>query len=325
MYPFVVGRYTRIEGTLAGGSMVQELVPMQRYVNRYFAYFDKNLREASHTRIIVADHSGVDMEALADWNRDFITARAIDESSLHLINTPLFTGAAPSMAAQLQADMKQDSGQNQFNRGETAGGVTAASAISALQEAGGKVSRMRTTAFQDWFRDVVEQIVWVVAERYTPEHARLITGTTQPPRMAEVDAGTMYGEGGGKRKGARALPPPPYHVQIQVQRLNPLRLQAGNDILLQAAQMCMQAGQTIPFSVLFELLNVDGKDRVRELVMITDGVTKTIQGLQGQLQQAGQVIQQQGEAINNLRQALRGQAGGSVQSSQESLSANPLS
>jgi hypothetical protein len=301
-YPFVFNVFNRIEGAPVGYGMVQELAPMQRYVNRYYHYFDKNMREASHTRIMVAEHSGVDMQALADWNRDVITARSIDEGSLHLINTPLFTGAAPQIAGQLQADMKQDSGQNQFNRGETGGGVTAASAISALQEAGGKVSRMRTTQFQGFFKEIVEQTIWLIAQYYDQEHTLLLTGASGHARMTRTDARAIYGVD-VPMKGE--LPPPPYNVQIQINRLNPMRVQAQNDTLLQTAQMCMQAGQVVPFTVLFEMLNLDGKDRVRELVQITDQTTQMIQQLQGQLQQSMQMNEQLSTAVTNLQGQVR--------------------
>jgi hypothetical protein len=301
-YPFVFSAFNRIEGMPVGYGMVQELAPMQRYVNRYYHYFDKNMREAAHTRILVAESAGIDMQALTDWNRDVITGRSIDDGSLHLINTPLFTGAAPSIAGQLQADMKQDSGQNQFNRGETGGGVTAASAISALQEAGGKVSRMRTTQFQGFFKEIVEQTIWLIAQYYDAEHTFLLTGNNGQLRMTQTDAAAIYGTD-VPMKGE--LPPPPFSVQIQVNRTNPMRIQAQNETLMQAAQMCMQAGQVVPFTLLFELLNLDGKDRVRELVQVTDQTTQMIQQLQGQLQQAMEMNGQLNQAVGNLQQQIR--------------------
>ena len=106
------------------------------------------------------------------------------------------------------------------------------------------------------------------------------------------------------------LPPPPFNVQIQIQRTNPMRLQAQNDILLQAAQMCMQAGQVIPFTVLFEMLNVDGKDRLREMIGIADATTRMIHGLQGQLEQAMGMNEQLNQAVTNLQQQLRQSARG---------------
>ncbi|GHU73073.1 hypothetical protein AGMMS49992_10510 [Clostridia bacterium] len=48
------GVSNRIGGLAAGYGMVQELASVQRYVNRYYHYFDKNIREAAHTRILVA-------------------------------------------------------------------------------------------------------------------------------------------------------------------------------------------------------------------------------------------------------------------------------
>ena len=57
--------------------------------------------------------------------------------------------------------MKEESGQNQSNRGEGGKGVTAASAIVALQEAGSKRSRNLISHFYDCFFEVV----WLMASR----------------------------------------------------------------------------------------------------------------------------------------------------------------
>ena len=43
------------------------------------------------------------------------------------------------------AELKEVSGANDFNRGNSTGGVTAASAIMALQEAGNKLARAMVT------------------------------------------------------------------------------------------------------------------------------------------------------------------------------------
>lgn len=295
MYPFVVDAFTPIEGTPVGDGMVQELAPMMRYINRYASYIDMNLRMASKGRLLVNRNAGIDKEALLDWENDIVEGDRIDSSALQWMQTTPFTSMVTAQMLQLQNDIKQDSGQNQFTRGETAGGVTAASAISALQEAGGKMTRMRTNALNSGFREIVEQIMWLVSQFYDKGRVLFVTGRKEG-ESREVDASPEHLFG---RKSKGTLPPPPYTVQVQVQRRNPLRQQAQNELFMQAYSMSAQAGQVFPLSVLFELLQVDGKDKILPVLRQNDALTQQMQ----QLAQQNEMLTQQN---TELQQSVAG-------------------
>lgn len=295
MYPFVVDAFTPIEGIPVGDGMVQELAPMMRYINRYASYIDMNLRMASKGRLLVNRNAGIDKEALIDWENDIVEGDRIDASALQWMQTTPFTSMVTAQMLQLQNDIKQDSGQNQFTRGETAGGVTAASAISALQEAGGKMTRMRTNALNSGFREIVEQIMWLVSQFYDKGRVLFVTGRKEG-ESREVDASPEHLFG---RESKGTIPPPPYTVQVQVQRRNPLRQQAQNELFMQAYSMSAQAGQIFPLSVLFELLQVDGKDKILPVLRQSDALTQQMQ----QLAQQNQMLTQQNA---ELQQSVTG-------------------
>lgn len=221
---------------------------MMRYVNRYFSYIDTNLRMASKGRLLVDRSAGIDKDALLNWENDVIEGDRIDAGALKWMQSAPLTNLATLQLGQLEADIKQDSGQNQFSRGETVGGVTAASAISALQEAGGKITRLRTGALNRGFARIVEQILWLIGQFYSEGRMLFVTG-----REIDASPARLLGEGRAE---------PPYAVRVQVQRRNPLRQQAQNELFLQAYQMAAEAGQPIPLSALFELLQADGKERI---------------------------------------------------------------
>lgn len=319
MYPFVVDAFTPIEGLPVGDGMVQELAPMMRYINRYASYIDMNLRMASKGRLLVDRAAGLDKEALLDWETDVIEGDRIDASAIQWLQTTPFTSMVTGQMLQLQNDIKQDSGQNQFTRGETAGGVTAASAISALQEAGGKMTRMRTNALNSGFREIVEQVMWLISQFYDKKRALYVTGHKDGSER-EVDASPEHLFG---KRDKGTLPPPPYTVQVQVQRRNPLRQQAQNELFMQAYSMSAQAGQIFPLSVLFELLQVDGKDKILPVLRQTDAITQQMQQLAQQnemLTQQNAQLQQSVAGLEELNgqyaQQMRGGASGMYPSEQ---------
>lgn len=291
LYPFVVDVFTPIEGLPVGDGMIQELASMMRYINRYAAYIDMNLRMSSKGRLLVDRSAGIDKDALTDWNKDVIEGNRVDPSALQWLQTAPFTGMVTGQMLQLQTDLKQDSGQNQFTRGETAGGVTAASAISALQEAGGKITRLRTHVLNQGFRGIVDQVMWLISQFYNKTRVLYITGRQdQEGREVVLDAERLY----GSAQRGKSLPPPPYTVQVQVQRRNPLRVQAQNELFMQAYSMAAQSQQYFPLSVLFELLQVDGKEKIMPVLKQNEQVQQQMQEMAAQIQQ----LQAQNEQLN---------------------------
>ena len=297
MYPFVLDVYSPIEGLPVGDGLIQECVPMMRYINRYASYIDMNLRMSSKGRLLVDRNAGIDKDALMDWENDIVEGNRIDASALQWLQTQPFTGMVTQQMLQLQTDIKQDSGQNQFTRGETAGGVTAASAISALQEAGGKITRLRTNVLNQGFKAISEQVMWLINQFYDKKRVMFVTGKKEGvkvQREVKADPAILF----GKKDGA--IPPPPYTVQVQVQRRNPLRQQAMNELFMQAYSMSAQAGQFFPLSVLFELLSVDGKERILPVLKQNEATQQIIQQQATQIEQLTAKVQQQANEIANL-------------------------
>ena len=314
MYPFLLDVFTTIEGLPVGDGLVQELAPMMRYINRYANYIDMNLRMSSKGRLLVDRAAGLDKEALLDWESDVIEGDRIDTSAIQWMQNQPFTGAVTQQMLQLQSDIKQDSGQNQFTRGETAGGVTAASAISALQEAGGKITRLRTNVLNQGYKSIVEQVVWLINQFYDKKRVLMVTGNRDgfgDRREVSADPERLFGK---VSKGA--MPPPPYTVQVQVQRRNPLRQQAQNELFMQAYSMAAQAGAPFPLSVLFRLLHVDGKERILPEIQAYEQYAQQMQELvmqrdqmQAQMQEMQAGMSNQQAIIDQLMAGQRGAGG----------------
>ena len=337
MYPFVMEPFNYIEGQPVGDGLVDQLTPMMRYVNRYAHYIDENLRMSAKNRLLVRKSAQLDMEALCDFDQNIIEGANIDEESVRWFQSKPLSQMATQQMLQFQTDIKQDSGQSQWTRGETAGGVTAAAAISALQEAGGKITREHSLMLNQGFKQIVTQILWLVCQFYDNRKEQMITGRDGKSREVMMSAEHLRGEdlppenmppeellqqmdrmmpalgdnqpGLGTRirntamrkqkeqRSKNSFMPPPYTVQIQVNRRNPLRVQAQNELFIQAYTMAAQAGQQFPLKMLFELLTVDGKDRIMPVLEQVDQQTQMIQ----QLMQENQMLK---ESNDNLKGAV---------------------
>lgn len=298
LYPFVLDVYSEIEGMPVGEGMVMQLAPMMRYINRYARYMDENIRASAKTRMLVRKTASLDQEAIEDWNRDVIEGNSIGEDSIRYLNSPPLSALAGNQMLQMQMDLKQDSGQNQFARGETAGGVTAASAIASLQEAGSKQTRMRTEALKRGFKRITEQILWLISQFYKEGRIMLITGKNDLPKEVDMSASKYMPEGG------KAIKPPPYIVRVNVQRMNPATVGAQNQLYIDIFKMCAQAQTPFPLSALIRMLNVDGKDRVLPVIDAVEQQTAITNQLAMENAQLKQAVQDQQASIEAMKGSL---------------------
>lgn len=296
MYPFVFDVFARRDGEAVGSGLIHEMKDTMRAINRNATYMEVNSRFNSKPRMFVNTNNGIDPKEIADWNNDIITGEGINAQDVQWFPQRGLSGIVPNELARLQADLKQDSGQNNFARGESGGGITAASAIAALQEAGGKITRYRTAILNGGFREIVMQILWIMKEYYKHNDILAITGRQEQLKIVEKNSGRLFG-GLGKET-------PPYTVQIQVQRRNPLRIQAQNELLTQAFSMAAQSGQHFPLTLYFEMLNIDGKDRIMPALQQVDKTTEILQNAQQQMAQAEQMAQEN-EALKRAMEEMQ--------------------
>lgn len=313
MYPFVVDVYTEIEGLPVGEGLVMQLAPMMRYINRYAKYMDANIRESSKLKYMTNRNANLDMDALTDWNREVVPGDRIGDDALRVFPVPQLSGYALNQMVQMQTDLKQDSGQNQFARGETAGGVTAASAIASLQEAGGKQTRMRTETLKRGFKRITEQILWLISQFYDEKRVMMITGKEGTFKEVDMSPSRIM----GKKKGT--VPPPPYTVRVNVQRMNPATVASQNQLMIDVYKMSAEAGNQFPLSALMRVLNIDGKDRILPIVDAIEQQTAMMQQLAQENEQLKQVAQQQQESINGMKQLIQNQAQASQSTSSQAI------
>lgn len=294
-YPFVIDVHDSIEGCLVGRGLVSELAPMMRYINRYAAYADMNARMSSKGRMLVRRGSGIDKDALTDWQTDIVEGDQITQGDAWnwMQNQP-FNSTITNLMTMFQSDLKADSGANQFTRGETTGGIVSGKAINSLIQAGGKVASMRTEQLKYGDKELYEQECWLASQFYDDDRTIMITGRKQEIKL---DTKSMFGK---KAKGAN---PPPYAVQIEISSRDPQRIANQNQMFMEAYTMSAQAQQFFPLSALFNILNLDGKDKILPVIQENEHYQEQMQALQQQVEQMSQQLEQMNNENQNLRKA----------------------
>ena len=292
-YPFVIERHDSQEGSLPGLGLVRELVTMMRYINRYASYADMNARMSSKARMLINEQAGIDIDALTDWTVDVIKGQKIinGESYAWLQPAP-FNRAIIELMTMMQSDLKADSGANQFTRGETTGGIVSGKAINSLIQAGGKIASMRTEQLKTGFKEMVEQILWLIYQFYDKGRVMMITGR-KGQRQLVYDPDKLFGEKGEK------VVPPPYTVQVEISSRDPQRIANQNQMFMEAYSMAAQTPYPIKLSSLIKICNLDGKDRILPMIEEDEHYGEQMQQMQQQLEQMqAQMEQLQAERDN---------------------------
>ena len=106
-----------------------------------------------------------------------------------------------------------------------------------------------------------------------------MTGRNGQRRQVRIDTKKMFGK---KTKGA--IPPPPFSVQIEISTRDPQRIANQNQMFMEAYTMSAQAQQFFPLSSLFQILNLDGKDKILPVIQANEHYQEQMQQLQQQVQ-----------------------------------------
>ena len=299
MYPFNIDVHDSKEGSLVGEGLVHELVPMMRYINRYAAYADMNARMSSKGRLLVKRGAGIDADALTNLDNDVIEGDGIMADNIHWLESKPFNGTITQLMTMFQSDLKADSGANQFTRGETTGGIVSGKAINSLIQAGGKVASMRTEQLKYGFKNIIEQVIWLMAQYYKEERVIMITGREPGTRKElRIKPEELFGK---KVKGA--VNPPPYTVQIEVSSRDPQRIANQNQMFMEAFTMAAQTPNPMRLSDLFKILNLDGKDKILPVIEENEHYQEMMAQMQQQLEQAQMENEQLRADNDNLKSA----------------------
>lgn len=299
MYPFVIDIHDSQEGSLPGLGLVRELVTMMRYINRYASYADMNARMSSKARMLVNRQAGIDKDALTDWRTDVIEGdKVIQGDSLNWLQPAPFNRAIIELMSMMQSDLKADSGANQFTRGETTGGIVSGKAINSLIQAGGKIASMRTEQLKYGFKQIVEQILWLIYQFYDDGRIMMITGK-KGQRELTYSAERFFG-----KKGKGNITPPPYTVEIEISSRDPQRIANQNQMFMEAYSMAAQTPYPIKLSSLLKMCNLDGKDRIIPVIEADEKYYEQMQQLQQQLQQMTEQMTQMAQENQSLKQTV---------------------
>ena len=259
-YPFVFDPLFIEEGTPCGFGFIDIMKDVQMYIDKLNQIIIRNALQAGKRRFFISDNSGVNEDEFADWTKEFVhVAGNIDDRNLREISVSQLDSGIVSLLNQKIEELKETSGNMDVSHGGSVSGVTAASAIAALQEAGSKLSRDMIKGSYRAFRSINYFIIELISQFYEEQRSFRVLDKSRNVRFIEFDR-TMLGEDLANK---RAI----FDVCVTSQKSSPFTKTAQNEL----AKELYGAGLFNPNSatsalVCLEMMDFDGKENVIEQV-----------------------------------------------------------
>ena len=209
----------------------------------------KNAFMASHNKLLVTEASGFDEEDLKDWSKEVHRGESLN--GVTWFSTPPLPAYLLTYIQRIREDIKEESGANDSSRGNFRQGVTAASAIQALQVASTKRARMATAQLYEAFRQAVRMEIEV--EREFNFYLRPVTVVVDGEEREEHFDSALLTR---RDEGAEGLPME-FFISVKAAKQDPFSASAQNELIVQLLQM----GALDPKRAV-ELMSFDGKEQV---------------------------------------------------------------
>ena len=320
-YPFVFDVLFPEEGTPCGYGYVDLCKSPQKQIDLMNQAILKNTLANATPRFFIRSDGAVNENEYADWTRPFVhTNGNLGSDSI----APIHAGSLDSVYVAILnnkiAEMKETAGNRDVANGGTASGVTAGTAIAALQESGGKLSRNMIDDGYEAFSDVVTLCIELIRQFYElPRQFRLLgaMGTEEfisydyrglQPKMMDDGVNVSYRV-------------PEFDLEIGAEQESPYRTAEHNQLALQLFQMGFfrddLADQALRCLELMEFKNKDQLARV-----ISNGKTQAseIAALRQQLLQLAQIVDE-AKGTHLAESLATEQSGGQVRASASAMKA----
>lgn len=237
-YPYVFDVLFPIEGSPCGYGYVDLCKSPQTEIDLMKTAFLKNAMVGAIPRYFHNQEGAVKAKDFLDLSKPLIPVNgSLDDMSLRPVQHTSLEGNYLNLLQHDIQELRETSGNTETATGTTNSGVTAASAIAALQQASGKGSRDSTKASYRSYTDIVELVVELIRQFYNAPRQFRITGESGMEEFVSYSNAqlkpqpqNLLGMGMGTRL-------PVFDIEVKAQKADMYTTVAQNEMALQFFQL----------------------------------------------------------------------------------------
>ena len=281
-FPFVFQVMFPIKDYPAGFGYIDVMKEPQKYIDVIDQLLADNAFKVGTGRFFVRRSLGLNVDDFADYSKPFVEFDGNIDDALKPIEVPTI----PAFVLQYQTnkieELKETSGNRDFSQGTTSGGVTAASAIAALQEAGSKLSRDMIRAAHNAFTEECYLVIELIRQFYTEPREFRIDDGKGGYEFVDYDNANIAAEtsADGILKSK-----PIFDLQVTAEKKSPFSRAAQNEMAKELYSMGLfNPDMAEPALVCLDMMDFEGKDEIKKKVQDNSILIGRVQQMIGAIQ-----------------------------------------
>ncbi len=301
-YPFVFDRLFPEKGMPVGFGYIEIMVNPQEYVDKLDQIILK-YANLQRPRYFATNNCSVNLKDFADLSKDIVEVSGkVDDDALRQIEPPQMSDMVLEARTMKIDEIKETSGNRDFSQGSTTSGVTAASAIAALQEAGSKLSRDMIKGTYTAFGEMTTMLIERMRQFYTLPRCYRITEPNGMEKFVTMDNGILGGSAAGMKGSGMPqtqavddlkVRRPVFDISVSAQKASPCSRIANNELAKELYGMGVFAPENADQAMaVLEMMDFDKKPEVMKKVSGNGTMYQKMQQMAAAMQQMAAVIAQ---------------------------------
>ena len=269
LYPFVFDPLFPEENSPCGFGIIDAHRSCQKWIDKLDQNIVENADIASNKRWFVGSGCTVNEDEYNDPTKKFIHVTGnIEDRNMKEATSESLSAVYVNILQNKIEELKETSGNRDFAQGGTTSGVTAASAIAALMEAGSKMSRDQNKASYRALVQEVYLIVELIRQFYDTVRCFRITGKDNSVSYADFDNSRMVAQKQedvlGKDMGYRL---PVFDIKVSAAKKSTYSRLSQNELALQFySQGFFKPELASQALMCLEMMDFDGKEKIMQMI-----------------------------------------------------------
>ena len=276
-YPFVLDPLFPVEGSPCGYGFVDLCHNNQTAIDLMRSAIIKNTVVGATPRYFQRIDGSVNEEEFADLGRALVHVSGnLGEDSLRQIGFSPLSGVYMDVLNSSIQELRETSGNTETSTGNISSGVTAASAIAALQEASGKGSRDSTRSSYVAYAQIVELCIELIRQFYGLPRSFRIAG-----RAGAEEYIRFSNAGLCPRPQPFGAALPVFDVKVSAQKRNAYSRLSQNELAMELYRMgIFDEGKEQEALGCLRMMEFDGRDELIGRITASMGLREKLDELQ---------------------------------------------
>ena len=270
LYPFVFDPLFSVEGSPCGFGYIDVGKSAQEYIDRGNQAIMQNMLANAKPRYFIRKDGAVNEDEYADMGSDFIHVDGnLGQDSIIPVQGKSLNDIYVQIIKDKIDELKETTGNRDISTGGTSHGVTAASAIAAMQEAGSKLSRDNSKASYRSFRKIIVMVIELIRQFYDIPRSFRIIGENGSQQFVTYSNQGITAQPQGTEMGVDlGFRLPQFDIEVSAQKASPYSKMSQNELSLQF----FQAGFFNPAIAdqalaAIEMMDFDRKDFIMQRII----------------------------------------------------------